>query len=55
MPWLGSRAVGGVRGTPPAAREPWCCWNLMEMILIFCDDGDDDDDGSDHDDDDHDE
>ena len=38
-----------------------CCWNLMEMILIFCDDGDgdddddDDDDGSDHDDDDHDE
>ena len=39
----------GCPWNPPAAREPWCCWNLMEMILIFCDDGDGDDDDDDHD------
>ena len=33
----------GCPWNPPAAREP--CWNLMEMILIFCDDGDGDGDG----------
>ena len=25
----------GCPWNPPAAREPWFCWNLMEMILIF--------------------